>query len=230
MPVKVRIVVDHVIDCDESSITPEEVKASVFQAHPTISTGTVKVNGREASSHQPLQEHEREIFGSGPVPIRELELIIPSHSSFDLKLKLQDGSIVELSADWCWTFRRLKHEVEEELDVPVRSQRLSIGYHELGNHEVLANKMASSNALVTLGSHNDRKADIVVKTLMGKTMPFQVSVSDTVLDLKTMIYEKEGIPPNMLRIVCNRQVCVNDNTLGFYNIGTIRTLHCTTSP
>lgn len=50
MPAKVRVVVDHLVEGDESSLTPEQVKDSVVAVHPTLSGGVVKVNNSEVRS------------------------------------------------------------------------------------------------------------------------------------------------------------------------------------
>ena len=225
MPVKVRIVVDHLIDGDESSLTPEQVKESVFAAHPTLSTGVVKVNGKPVTSDSPLDQQTTFRYQEIPSTLLKLELAAVAASTFPLKLRLNDGTETTLAAGWDWEVRMVKKAIQEKLGVPIRSQKLSIGDFELGNEEIIADEMASSNIIVTLGAPGERKTDIFVKTITGKTITVQVSEADTVDDLKGKIQDKEGIPPEQQALIsCGRQ-CVDDNTLGYYNVTARTTFH-----
>ena len=225
MPVKVRIVVDYLIDGDESSLTPEQVKESVFMAHPTLSTGVVKVNGKPVTSDSPLDQQTTFRYQKIPSTLLKLELAAVSASTFPLKLRLNDGTETTLAAGWDWEVRMVKKAIQEKLGVPIRSQKLSIGDFELGNEEIIADKMASSNIIVTLGAPGERKTDIFVKTITGKTITIQVSEADTVDDLEGKIQDKEGIPPEQQALIsCGRQ-CVDDNTLGYYNVTARTTFH-----
>jgi len=61
---------------------------------------------------------------------------------------------------------------------------------------------------------------IFVKTLTGRTIEiYGVSVnSHTVLQIKSAIQDKEGIPPDQQRLVSNGQQLEDDQTLGHYGI------------
>ena len=67
---------------------------------------------------------------------------------------------------------------------------------------------------------------IFLRTLTGRTITLSVNPSTSINDLKRMVYDKEGIPIDMQRLVygCGQ---LNDGTLSDYNIQREATLHLT---
>ena len=66
---------------------------------------------------------------------------------------------------------------------------------------------------------------IFVKTLTGKTIVLDVSVLNTIENVKQQIYEKTNIPTKYQRLIYSNINFKNEQTLEYYKIEKESTLH-----
>ena len=60
---------------------------------------------------------------------------------------------------------------------------------------------------------------IFIKTLDGRSMTFQIKPSETVDKLKKLVEERQGIAPDMQRLLFGGKQLEDGKTLKDYNIG-----------
>ena len=64
-----------------------------------------------------------------------------------------------------------------------------------------------------------------MKTLTQKTVTINVDANGTIARFKYSIQDKEGIPPDQLRLLFSGKKLENEKTISYYNIQRESTIH-----
>ena len=65
---------------------------------------------------------------------------------------------------------------------------------------------------------SNKPFDVYIKTMSGKTIMLMVTPSDTIMQLKKKIQDKEGVGTSEQRILYSGKQLEDERTLGDYNI------------
>ena len=115
----------------------------------------------------------------------------------------------------------LKKQVYFQLDIPVYDQCLTYNGQTLKNDLCLVDYNISDYSMVFL---NVKPIQIFVKVPTGNIVNLNVSLSDTIKNIKALIQEKEQIPVNQQKILFNGNVLNDECTIDNYNIRNNNTL------
>jgi ubiquitin len=120
--------------------------------------------------------------------------------------------------------RRLKHKAvavdeHDELLADFEDERNAADSPEplTGRRIVVKDKRDMNKAEVD-ASYRDKSYQIFVKTLTGKTLTLWCTASDSVSDLKTQVYDKEGVESDMQRLIYAGKQLEDGRTLSDYSM------------
>ncbi|KAK9818391.1 hypothetical protein WJX72_011860 [[Myrmecia] bisecta] len=162
-------------------------------------------------------------------------------------LHLEDGSILaeygigkgstvhvlgRLSSD---TIADIKRQIQKKEGITPASQRLIFAGRDLADSVTVAQYKMQKGSMFHLivrcgGQPSNVPAEtgpmqIFVKTLVGKTLTLEVHDSDTIDMLKSRITDREGIPPELFRLIHSGRQLEDGRTLADYGISRESTVH-----
>ena len=111
----------------------------------------------------------------------------------------------------------IKRMIYEKEGIPKYSQRLIFKGEELENRYTLEDyNIQKDDTLTLIPKYGSMK--IYVKTLTGKRIALCVDPTDRIEDVKEMIQEEEGIPPDQQKLIFTGKQLEDENTLQYYSI------------
>ncbi|KAJ0793661.1 putative Ubiquitin-like domain-containing protein [Helianthus annuus] len=119
----------------------------------------------------------------------------------------------------------LKAKIQDTVGIPSNKQELIFNEMVLSDNDTLVDCNINTKSTLTLMRISTGFMHIFVKTMTGKTITLKVKPSDTIYNVKSMLYNKEGIHPREQRLIFAGKKVEDIATLADYHVPDESTLH-----
>ncbi|KAL7057123.1 hypothetical protein AAHC03_025629 [Spirometra sp. Aus1] len=140
-------------------------------------------------------------------------------------VKNQKEKKITLDVEATNTVRELKEMIADSEDIPPEEQRLFFAGRELEDTSTLWDYRIEKCSTLNLMVRQIADMQIFVMNLKGRTITLRVKPSTTTEEVKKMIEDRDGISPEMQRLVFESKQLENGRTLEDYNVQKESTLH-----
>lgn len=208
-----------------SKDTVENVKRKIMDEVGTpIHQQRLTFNYRELEDGRTLSDYD--IHGEST-----LHLVLKcSEGVMRIHVKTLAGKTMTLHVVPEDTIKNVKEKILDVKGVPVYQQYLVYDGKTLTNEGSLRDYHIESESTLYLAVLILDRMQIFVKTLTGRTITLDVEPETSIMDVKTKIEDKEGIPPDQQRLILSGQHLEDDLTLNYYNVTKQSTLYLVQTP
>ena len=214
---RVRHTVEHFIEGDPQCMTGTSIKEHIARSGPVRpEDGDFLVNDSYTLQDTTISTHIQEASRAFSTET-SLELMHRSDRPFTLSF-WYNGSEESVVVRWRDTIGTVKERIEQEFNVPATIQQLRKDWNWLKDDKLLCDALFSDINGLDLEIILANRYQLFVRTLTGMIRTFDCKATDYIDDLKRMIEEREGIPPDQQRLIYAGKQLEDDRMLHDYNI------------
>ena len=194
-------------------ITVRTLTGHAFPLEVATSESVREIKMKIARATKISPEHQRLIFAGEPIDDNsaldnytiecgaEIYVIRRLHF-YRLKIrKSKSNRHINLKVESSTTVKRVKKMIEDLEGIPCHLQQLTLDGVCLEDRRRMGYYHTLISSKCRLILRREPQYQVFLRTLSGKTVALGVRGGDTVRHMKSVIYEKEGIPPNQQKLL-----------------------------